>query len=343
MFEFFMSYGLFLAKIVTGLIALVIAVAIVGSSRKHVESNELVVTNLNKKYKALKDKLMSAVLDKKAQKQYMKEQAKAAKQEEKNQTKKSDQSKPKLYVLEFDGDIKASQVASLRDEITALLSVATPRDEIFLKLDNSGGIVHEHGLAASQLQRIKNAQLRLTVSVDKVAASGGYMMACVADKIIAAPFAIVGSIGVLAQLPNFNRLLDRHGVDFEQHTAGEYKRTVTMFGKNTEKEREKLNEDLQETHTLFRDFVSENRSKLDISQVATGEHWYGVQALGLNLVDEIKTSDDFLVEAQEEFDMYQIQLERKKKMSEKMFGGLFSSLQAIRDAFAQQQNRSEYL
>lgn len=343
MVEFFMSYGLFLAKIVTGLVALAIAIAIIGGSRKQVESNELVVTNLNKKYKALKDKLMNAVLDKKAQKHYLKEQAKAAKQEEKNQKNKSEQVKPKLYVLEFDGDIKASQVASLRDEITALLSVATPRDEIFLKLDNSGGIVHEHGLAASQLQRIKNAQLQLTVSVDKVAASGGYMMACVADKIIAAPFAIVGSIGVLAQLPNFNRLLDRHGVDFEQHTAGEYKRTVTMFGKNTDKEREKLNEDLHETHTLFRDFVSQNRAKLDINQVATGEHWYGVQALDLNLVDEIKTSDDFLVEAQEVFDMYQVHFERKKNLSEKMFGGMFGSLQAVRDAFAQQQSRSEYL
>ena len=222
------------------------------------------------------------------------------------------------------------------------MSVAQPQDEVLLKLDNSGGIVHEHGLAASQLQRIKDAKLNFTVSVDKVAASGGYMMACVANKIVAAPFAILGSIGVLAQLPNFNRLLDKAGVDFEQHTAGEYKRTLTMFGKNTDKEREKLKEDLQETHTLFRDFVVEHRPKLDMEKVATGEHWYGTQALKLNLVDEIKTSDDFLVDALETFDIYHIEMEEKKNLQEKVLGGLFASVDKLSNRLAVKQNESRY-
>jgi len=230
----------------------------------------------------------------------------------------------------------------MRDEITALLSVAEPQDEVLLKLDNSGGIVHEHGLAASQLTRIKDASLTLTVSVDKVAASGGYMMACVADKIVAAPFAILGSIGVLAQLPNFNRLLDKAGIDFEQHTAGEYKRTVTMFGKNGEKEREKLKIDLQETHTLFRDFVSEHRSKLDIEKVATGEHWYGKQAIDLNLVDELKTSDELMIDALEEFDIYEISTEVKQGIQDRLFGGLFASVNSVLGRLANAQNDSRY-
>ncbi|MCL4126192.1 UNVERIFIED_CONTAM: hypothetical protein GTU68_013852 [Idotea baltica] len=284
---------------------------------------------------------MQAVMHKKEFKQLNKKQSKEEKKS--NKLKQTKATKPKLFVLEFDGDIKATEVSTMRDEVTALLSVAEPQDEVLMKLDNSGGIVHEHGLAASQLQRIKDAKLNFTVSVDKVAASGGYMMACVADKIVAAPFAILGSIGVLAQLPNFNRLLDKAGVDFEQHTAGEYKRTVTMFGKNTDKEREKLKIDLQETHTLFRDFVAEHRPKLDMEKVATGEHWYGTQALELNLVDEIKTSDEFLIDALDSYDIYQIEMQQKKAFQEKFLGGLFAAFNSLQNRMADQQNDSRYL
>jgi len=340
MSEFFFSYGLFIAKVITGLVALIFAVAIVGGSRKKDEGAELKVTNLNEKYNELKAKVLESVMDKKEFKQHLKAQTKDQKKEAKQI--KNNQDKPKLYVLDFEGDIKASEVETMRDEITALLSVAKPQDEVLLKLDNSGGIVHEHGLAASQLTRIKDANLKLTVSVDKVAASGGYMMACVADKIVAAPFAILGSIGVLAQLPNFHRLLDRAGVDFEQHTAGEYKRTVTMFGKNGDKEREKLKIDLQETHVLFRDFVSEHRSKLDIEKVATGEHWYGKQALELNLVDELKTSDELLVNALDEFDIYEIETQVKQALQDRLFGGLFAGINALLNRLANVQNESKY-
>ena len=340
MSNFFFEYGLFIAKVITGLIALVFVVGIIGGARKKEEGPELKVTNLNEKYKALKLRLLESLMDKKEYKHYLKDQAKSEKKDAKQN--KTQNPKPKLYVLDFEGDIKASQVETMRDEITALLSVAQPQDEVLLTLDNSGGIVHEHGLAASQLTRIKDANLNLTVSVDKVAASGGYMMACVADKIIAAPFAILGSIGVLAQLPNFNRLLDKAGIDFEQHTAGEYKRTVTMFGKNGDKEREKLKIDLQETHVLFRNFVSENRSKLDIEKVATGEHWYGQQAIDLNLVDELKTSDEILIDALEVFDIYQISTEVKQDIKEKLFGGLFASINVILNRLTGAQNDSKY-
>lgn len=340
MSEFLFAYGLFIAKTITALIALAFAVAIIAGGRKKEEESELKVTNLNAKYQSIKDRVTQSIMDKKTFKQHAKSRAKEEKKKQKSGAQ--DKPKPKLYVLEFDGDMKASQVATMRDEITALLSVAEPQDEVLLKLDNSGGIVHEHGLAASQLQRIKDAKLRFTVSVDKVAASGGYMMACVADKIVAAPFAILGSIGVLAQLPNFNRLLDRAGIDFEQHTAGEFKRTVTMFGKNSDKEREKLKEDLQETHTLFRDFVTDHRPKLDIDKVATGEHWYGVQALELNLVDEIKTSDELLLNALENYDIFEIKMQVKQGLQEKILGGLIGGISQARNRLASENNQSQY-
>ncbi len=340
MSEFLFSYGLFIAKIITGLIALVFAVAIVSGGRKKEEASSLKVTSLNDKYRDLKDTVTRSILDKKEYKALLKEREKSAKKDKKSSRVSA--VRPKLFVLDFEGDIHASEVETMRDEITALLSVAEPQDEVFMKLDNSGGVVHEHGLAASQLQRIKDAKLNFTVSVDKVAASGGYMMACVADKIIAAPFAIVGSIGVLAQLPNFNRLLDKVGVDWEQHTAGEYKRTVTMFGENSEKEREKLKLELQETHDLFRDFVSDNRAKLDIDKVSTGEHWYGKQALELNLVDELLTSDDYLIKALDEFDIYEVSMEVKQGLQDKLLGGLFSGAAKAANGLANMDNKSKY-
>ncbi len=340
MSEFLFSYGLFIAKVVTVLIALVFAMAIIASGRNKEQGGSLKVTNLNNKHKELQSRLKQSVMDKRDFKKAAKDEAKELKKAAKS--KSPDKPKPKLFVLEFDGDIKASEVETLRDEITAMLSVAEPQDEVLLKLDNSGGMVHEHGLAASQLQRIKDAKLHFTVAVDKVAASGGYMMACVADKIVAAPFAIIGSIGVLAQLPNFNRLLDKAGIDFEQHTAGEFKRTVTMFGKNSDKEREKLRTELQETHTLFRQFVSDHRPKLEIDKVATGEHWYGVQALGLGLVDEIKTSDELLVSAQQVYDVYLLEMEQKKNLQDRILGGMASFAAKVADRVAEQQQASHY-
>jgi serine protease SohB len=205
----------------------------------------------------------------------------------------------------------------LREEITAILSLATVEDEVLVRLENSGGLVHEHGLAASQLIRIKQREIPLTIAVDKVAASGGYMMACVGNKIIAAPFAILGSIGVLAQLPNFNRLLKEKGVDFELIKAGELKRTLTVFGTNTDEDRARFQEQIEDTHALFKDFVAENRPDLDIENVATGEHWYGKRALDLKLIDELMTSDDYLLSAAEEANLYEVSYSTGKTLSEK--------------------------
>ena len=225
----------------------------------------------------------------------------------------------KVYVLDFKGDTAASAVESLREEITLILATAkVGRDRVVLRLESPGGMVHGYGLAAAQLVRLRDAGFNLTICVDKVAASGGYMMACIANEIVSAPFAVVGSIGVVAQVPNFNRMLKEHHVDFELYTAGQFKRTVTMFGENTAEGKAKFEEELQQTHELFKHFVEKYRPQLNVEKVATGEHWYGKDALELNLVDKLQTSDEYLLSLLAQHDVYVIDTRRKPTLGEKL-------------------------
>ncbi|OLV75834.1 protease SohB, partial [Acinetobacter baumannii] len=225
----------------------------------------------------------------------------------------------KIFVLDFKGDIQASAVENLREEITLILATAKAgRDRVVVRLESPGGMVHGYGLAAAQLVRLRDAGFHLTICVDKVAASGGYMMACIANEIISAPFAVVGSIGVVAQVPNFNRLLKEHNVDFELYTAGQYKRTVTMFGENTPEGKAKFEEELQQTHVLFKHFVEKYRPQLNVDKVATGEHWYGQDALDLNLVDKLQTSDEYLLALLPQHDVYVINTRKKATLGEKL-------------------------
>lgn len=313
MMDFIADYALFLLKAMTIVIAILFCLGgvLALTNRKKVKES-FRIRKLNSVFKELRHKIEAAIYNKKELKKLAKLEAKS------NKDKKKKTSNKRVYVLSFNGDIKASAVSHLRAEITALLTVATKEDEILVNIESPGGLVHSYGLAASQLQRIRDRQIPLTVSVDKVAASGGYMMACVANKIIAAPFAIIGSIGVIAQIPNFNRLLKKHDIDFEQVTAGKYKRTLTMFGENTKKDREKLQEELEETHTLFKDFISRHRPKVDIEKVATGEHWFATQGIELGLVDELCTSDDYLLKASEESDVYMISYQTRKSLLKKL-------------------------
>ncbi|PRO24179.1 protease SohB [Acinetobacter baumannii] len=225
----------------------------------------------------------------------------------------------KIFVLDFKGDIQASAVENLREEITLILATAKAgRDRVVVRLESPGGMVHGYGLAAAQLVRLRDAGFHLTICVDKVAASGGYMMACIANEIISAPFAVVGSIGVVAQVPNFNRLLKEHNVDFELYTAGQYKRTVTMFGENTPEGKAKFEEELQQTHVLVKHFVEKYRPQLNVDKVATGEHWYGQDALDLNLVDKLQTSDEYLLALLPQHDVYVINTRKKATLGEKL-------------------------
>ncbi len=322
MSELAADYALFVAQLVTVLgLLLVAAVLLIGLSRRGAHSEGLEVRHLNRQLEQQADVLRRAVQGKDRFKKLLKTRAKARKKE-----RREDDARGRIFVIDFKGDLRASAGQSLRHEVSAVLAVAEERDTVLVRIENSGGTVHDHGFAASQLMRIRKQRIPLYVAVDKVAASGGYLMACVADKIIAAPFAIVGSIGVLAQLPNFHRLLESKGVDFEQISAGRYKRTVTMFGKNTDEDREKLKEELVEVHDLFKRQIVDHRPQVDVDTVATGEHWYGAKALEMKLVDEIASSDDWLLAAAREREVYQVTYKRRRNFSERMLGGVESVL-----------------
>ncbi len=335
--ELLSYYGLFLAKVVTVVIAIAaIAVIIVNvAQRKRAQSGQLRVTHLGDEYREMKQEMTLAQMKHHEQKLWQKARKKQDKQEAKDaklrakQGLKKEGGKPTLWVLDFKGSMDAAEVASLREEVSAVLAVAGAGDEVLLRLESPGGVVHGYGLAASQLQRLRQKGVRLTVAVDKVAASGGYMMACVADRIIAAPFAIIGSIGVVAQIPNFNRLLKRNDIDVELHTAGEYKRTLTLFGENTDQGREKFREDLNETHLLFKQFVHDMRPSLDIDQVATGEHWYGSQALEKGLIDTIGTSDDLIIAEMDKFEVIGVHYTRRKRLMDRFTGSAANSVEHL--------------
>ncbi len=325
MIEFFAEYGLFLLKAITIVAAIVVVIGVAAAAGKRASHQEgLEIESLNKKYEMLAAALKQAIM-KKAE---WKAEAKAAKERDKAEAK-SDEKRPRVFIIDFKGDLKASALPSLREEVSAVLEVATTDDRIVVRLENYGGVVHEHGLAASQLVRIRDKEIPLIVAVDKVAASGGYLMACVASKIVAAPFAILGSIGVIAQLPNFNRMMDSHGIDFEQITAGKYKRNVTIFGKNTDEDRAKLKAELEDVHDLFKTAVSTYRPDLDLEKIATGEHWYGTRAIELGLVDEIKTSDELLAGLAKDMDLYRVAYKIKQPLQKRLMANVDGVLDRV--------------
>jgi len=312
MIEALIGLVIFIVKVVVvGLVIAMTFASLISLGKKKSEDSGLKLTHINDEDQKREQKFKLQIFDKKKQK--------TLKKEFKKDKKNTSQEKPRLWLLDFKGDISATQTQALREEISLILSLIEKGDEVAVRLENPGGAVHEHGLAASQLLRFKDRGIPLTVLVDKVAASGGYLMACVADKILAAPFAIIGSIGVIAQLPNFNRWLEERGIDFEQVTAGKHKRTLTMFGKNTEEGREKLKEEIEDIHALFKDQIVKYRPDLDIDSVSTGEYWYGARAIELGLIDEIITSDDYLANAKDRFDIYLTKLTKSQSFKEKLF------------------------
>lgn len=364
--EFLSEYGLFLLKTATVAVVIIIIISMLISAGQRLRSTskgDIKVVNLGETIKDNSQSIKNEILTNAEYKQLLKEEKERDKQQEKEAKQKLKQAKKdvnrassapvvaveasgdeagsedavvadeslsdspqRMYVIDFDGDIHASGVDSLREEITAILATANQNDQVLVRLESPGGLVHSYGLAASQLKRVRDAGLKLTISVDEVAASGGYMMACVADELVAAPFAVLGSIGVVAEIPNFNRLLQKANIDYEQHTAGQYKRTLTMFGQNTSVAREKFKQELDETHQLFKTFIHENRPDLDLDKVATGEHWYGRQALELGLVDTIQTSDDVILDALKSMDVYSIKYDIRKPLTERLSLNLYQAM-----------------
>lgn len=312
------DYLLFLAKIATVVIALLLLLSTIIALANKGKRNKthLVIKKLNELYQDMEKSMREKTSSKVEFKKYLKQQKVLSKQ----QAKTAETQRKRIFVLNFAGDIRASAVKNLREEVTAILTTATSQDEVLLRLESPGGIVPGYGLAAAELLRIRQRQIPLTIAIDKIAASGGYMMAVTGNKILAAPFAIVGSIGVIAQLPNFNELLKKHHIQFEQIMAGQYKRTLSLFGENTRQGRAKFQEEVDITHTLFKAFIQNNRSIVNVEEVATGEHWYASQAIELKLVDEIMTSDDYLLQAAttHQIDIFEISYVIKKTLGDKL-------------------------
>jgi len=337
--EFLYEYGLFVAKAATLVIAFVVVVStIVGVASKQKQGKgQLEIVSISEQLKDITNYAKQVLLDKNALKKLAKEQKKEAKA--KSKEKGDDTSKSRLYVIDFKGSMDANEVEHLREEITAILCVANKDDEVLVRLESGGGVVHGYGLAASQLQRIKEKGIKLTIAVDKVAASGGYMMACVADNLLASQFAYIGSIGVLAQLPNFNKLLKKNDIEFEQHTAGEFKRTLTVFGENNDEGRAKFKEEIEEIHVLFKDFVQSQRPDMDIDKVATGEYWPGIKAKALGLVDDITTSDDYILSHYPAREIFSVKYSVKKNVAEKL--GM-SAANVVERVFMKSMNKARH-
>ena len=321
--EFLIELGVFLGKalIVVVAVFLIVSLIVSAASKQKESKGELRVENLSKELRKTTRQIKNSLLSKKARKR--------AEKEAKKEDQKEVEASSKMFLIDFKGSMDAREVESLRREVSAILAVAGDDDEVLVRLESGGGVVHGYGLGASQLQRIRDRGLSLTVAVDKVAASGGYMMACVANRVVAAPFAVLGSIGVIAQLPNFHRLLKENNVDFEQITAGDYKRTLTLFGENTDDGRQKFQQDINEVHQLFKQHVVTNRPDVDIDRVATGEIWYGSQAIDLKLIDDITTSDDLLIQASKKSDVIKVSYQPKKNMAHKLTHSAAGAIESI--------------
>ena len=318
--DFLQPYLLFLAKILTFVISillLTLGMAGILTKTSSKKNGHLTIEKLNDHYSEFKTLILEKTLSKKKYKAFLKQTKNSEKDEQKESVHKKN-----IFILKFSGDIHASQTAALREEVTAILLVADAQDEVFIHLKSPGGTIPGYGLAAAQIKRLKDRNIQVTISVDEIAASGGYLMAAVADYIIASPFAILGSIGVVGQLPNFYKALKKNHIDYELHTAGEFKRTLTLCGENTSKAREKFKEELEEAHTLFKKFLQDSRPKLNMNEVATGEYWYGTRALELNLIDKLISSDEYLMNFTDTVNLYKIKYKTKQTWMQKLKIGM---------------------
>ena len=311
--EILADYLIFLLKVFTIAVAITVPLLlIIGSSKGKSQSRgKLSITNLSDKYEDMGNSIKSSLMNPKELKKFNKNLSKEKKKKEKNDKEES------VFVLNFKGDIQASEVEKLKQEINAILLSETECKEVVIRVESGGGSAYAYGLCAAELKRLVDNNINLTVCIDKVAASGGYLMSCVASKIIAAPWAIVGSIGVIAQLPNFHRLLKKNSIDFEMHTAGAFKRTLTTLGENTDEGRQKFKSDLEDLHLIFKNFVKEQRPQVDTEIVATGEVWQGEDAVEVGLVDSLETSDNYLVGLAKDSKLFEIEFLEKKNLSEK--------------------------
>lgn len=318
----------FVLKVAVIALALVVVIGAVANAaqRQKAQVGQLQIDHVSRQWRDKIEQLQLQLLEKKARKQAAKEAKQARKA-----ARQQGAAKARLFVIDFNAGMEAKEVDALRREVSAVIALAKPQDQVLVRLESGGGTVNGYGLGAAQLQRLRDADLTLTVSVDRVAASGGYMMAAVAHELLAAPFALVGSIGVVAQLPNFHRWLAKHDIDFEQVTAGEYKRTLTLFGKNTDEGRAKFQQDLESIHAQFKAHLLQYRPQLDMALVGSGEYWTAQEALKLGLVDRLLTSDSYLMAQLASHEIYQVRYVNKKPWGERIGKQVSVMLSQLRD------------
>ena len=315
--EILTDYLIFLLKVFTIALAITVPLLmVIGSSKgKSQAKGKLSITNLSDKFEEMGNAVKGSVMNPKELKKFNKENLKDKKKKDKG--KENNKDTDSVFVLNFKGDIQASEVEKLKQEVNAILLSDTECKEVVIRVESGGGSAYAYGLCAAELKRLVDNEINLTVCIDKVEASGGYLMSCVGTKIIAAPWAIVGSIGVIAQLPNFHRLLKKNSIDFEMHTAGAFKRTLTTLGENTDEGREKFKSDLEDLHLIFKNFVKEQRPQVDTEIVATGETWQGEDAVKVGLVDSLETSDNYLVSLSKGAKLFEIEFVEKKNLTER--------------------------
>jgi serine protease SohB len=309
----FLVKALILVAAIGGLAILIARLARSGDAK----DREIKIKSLNERYDDLRDAMNAELVGKKEWKALRKERKKASK------ARRSEAPGKRVFVMNFKGDLRATAVKQLGREVDAVLTVARPQtDEAVVRIESGGGTVTGYGLAAAEILRLREHKIKVTASVDQVAASGGYMMACAADRLVAAPFAVVGSIGVVAAVPNLHRLLQKNEIEYEDITAGEYKRTVSVLGEITPAGREHFQSKLDTIHEAFKAHVAEHRPNADITHVANGDHWLAREAHGLGLVDEILAGDELLFRARDSARLYEVRWEARKTPVQQLMSGL---------------------
>jgi serine protease SohB len=340
--DFVAEYGLFLLQTLTVVVAIVLVIAVSSKMSGGDEAKGTIkVTDLSKKFAEQKQYVgtfVEAALNSDQPSVLERLKNRLKKKSPKKSTAESAHQKLAV-VLEFKGDMKASQVNGLREEVSAILLMDPIPDLVVLKLTSPGGLVHTYGLASSQLARLRDAGVESIACVDTVAASGGYMMAVCADRIVAAPFAVLGSIGVVAQIPNIYRFLKNRDVDVELHTAGANKRTLTLLGENTPEGRKKFKEDLEQTHDLFKAWIAERRPELDLDAVADGSIFYGTDALTKGLCDQIATSDDVLMTLNQDHHLIALKWHEKKSLAARLSREASAAITDQVDAYINRSNQ----
>ena len=272
---------------VAAAVLLILRIMSANRAERRESDSDLQITDLGKQLAERANKVKRRLMPKKERKELAKRSKAEASTENYNST---------VFVIDFRPKLRAREVETLRKEVDVITQLATPRDEVLVRIDSPGGTVTGYGHAASQLLRIHNIGVPLTICVDEIAASGGYMCAAVADKIVAAPFAFIGSIGVVAGIPNFVGLMNKLGVRYFELTAGENKRTLTPFSEPTPEKQAVEQQRLEAIHRAFKELIKKRRPNLDIDRVADGNYWLAVDAKELGLVDMIQTSDEYLLE-----------------------------------------------